>query len=89
MRGLAVKDKSSLVLSLLASYTLRAATLPAVRVLFTAAGILEVFLEPCQGIIQAVRAGLHISVSTCRLSHSELHSEHRKSIEEHLQSSAA
>ncbi len=46
MRGLAVRDRSSLVLSVLASYVLRADTLSAVMVLFTTAGILD-DLTPC------------------------------------------
>ena len=45
-RGLAVSDKSSLVLSLAASYVLRPDTLSAVIVLFTAAGILLALRTP-------------------------------------------
>ena len=47
MRGLAVRDKSSFVLSLAASYVFRPETLSAVIVLFTAAGILLAFRTPC------------------------------------------
>ena len=47
MRGLAVRDKSSFVLSLAASYVFRPDTLSAVIVLFTAAGILLAFCTPC------------------------------------------
>ena len=60
MRGLAVRDSSSFVLSLAAVNTLRAVTLSAVRVLFTAAGILEPLLEPYSGIGKAFRAQAHI-----------------------------
>ena len=46
MRGLAVRDKSSFVLSLAASYVFRPDTLSAVIVLFTAAGILLALRTP-------------------------------------------
>ena len=52
MRGLAVRDRSSSVLSLFASYVLRADTLSAVKVLFTDAGILGA-LTPCSKIWKA------------------------------------